>query len=93
MITAISGAASTPFTVAAQKRALTGSMCKKIQRQPIRLALRPQSDNAHRRSFGALARNLPDRGARQVRRQAHSVRFNQAALLYASERCCFTILV
>ncbi len=35
MVTAISGAANTPFKIAAQKRALTGSMCKKFSESPL----------------------------------------------------------
>jgi len=55
MIAAIRGAARTPFRIAAQKRALTGSMCKKFIDSPIRLAAKTtaKSDSARRRSFEA----------------------------------------
>ena len=38
MMTAISGAATTPFNIAAQNSAFTGSICMKLSESPIRVA-------------------------------------------------------
>ena len=38
MMTAMSGAATIPFRIAAQKSAFTGSMCMKFSERPTRVA-------------------------------------------------------